>query len=107
MKMVAAAILAISACACVAPQPQDMNSPTPAPQAPSAGPLEANCDASAAQSLAGQAATAELGADILRRTGGRTIRWIQPNQAVTMDYRTDRVNVELDHQNRIVRVTCG
>ena len=55
----------------------------------------------------GQQATAEIGADILRTSGARTLRWIPEGAAVTMDLRQDRVNVRLDRQNRIEAVTCG
>ncbi|MBA3676342.1 MAG: hypothetical protein H0W74_02925 [Sphingosinicella sp.] len=65
------------------------------------------CDASRAQSLIGRSGTGQLGADALRRTGARDIRWIQPGQAVTMDFRADRLNIELDAGNRVVRFTCG
>lgn len=66
-----------------------------------------DCNADSARSLVGQQATAELGADALRRTGARTIRWIRPGDAVTMDYRTDRLNIELDGNGRVARFTCG
>ena len=65
------------------------------------------CDAAPAQSLDGRQATSELGAEALKRTGARTIRWIQPGQAVTMDYREDRLNIALDAHNRVTRVSCG
>lgn len=66
-----------------------------------------DCNAEAAQPLVGQTATNQLGADALRLTGARTIRWIQPGQAVTMDYRPDRLNIRLDAGNRVEAVSCG
>lgn len=65
------------------------------------------CDAGRAQGLVGQAATQALGAEAVRAAGARTLRWIAPGQAVTMDYRTDRLNLHLDAQNRVTRVACG
>ncbi len=65
------------------------------------------CDAARAQALVGQAASGELGARALDLTGARTIRWIQPGQMVTMDYRTDRLNIELDGRNRVTAIRCG
>ena len=66
-----------------------------------------SCDAAGAQSLIGQAATSRLASDALSRTGAKTVRWIRPGQAVTMDFREDRLNIELDAGNRIVRISCG
>lgn len=68
---------------------------------------EGSCESSRASGLVGRTATTELGADALRLTGGNGLRWIQPGQAVTMDYRPGRVNIELDARNRVVRITCG
>lgn len=65
------------------------------------------CDAARVQSLVGQVATQAVGAEAVRTAGARTMRWIAPGQAVTMDYRTDRLNLHLDAQNRIVRIACG
>ena len=66
-----------------------------------------SCDAERAQGLVGRAATAELGAEALRLSGAATLRWIPPGAMVTMDYREDRLNIELDGQNRVTRVRCG
>lgn len=93
----AAALLLISACATVPPPSEPMPIP----------PSNATCDAAAARPLVGRTATSELGAEALRLTGARGLRWIQPGQAVTMDYRPDRLNVSLDSMNRVVEFSCG
>jgi len=36
-----------------------------------------------------------------------TIRVIRPDDAVTQDFRTDRLNVELDAEDNITRIYCG
>ncbi len=38
---------------------------------------------------------------------GKVLRVIEPGSAVTMDYSTDRVNIELDANRKIVRVFVG
>ena len=48
-----------------------------------------------------------LGEDVLKTTGAKTLRWIPPNSAVTMDYRTDRVSVSYDDAAIVTSVTCG
>ena len=81
---------------------------TRAAEEPGPGQLSgATCNADGLDSFVGQPATAENGAEILRRSGAKTLRWIPHGAAVTMEYRFDRVNVKLDPQNRIEGVTCG
>lgn len=65
------------------------------------------CDAAPVQSLIGQTASQGLGAEAVRTSGARTIRWIPPGVAVTMDYRTDRLNIHLDAQNKVTKIDCG
>jgi outer membrane biogenesis lipoprotein LolB len=65
------------------------------------------CSADRLGGLVGRQASTELGAEAMRASGARTIRWIQPGMAVTMDYRTDRLNIELDGANRVVALRCG
>jgi hypothetical protein len=69
--------------------------------------VEGNCSAERAAPLVGRQASQDLGAEALRLTGGRRLRWIRPGDAVTMDFRPDRVNVHLDGQNRVARFACG
>ncbi|MDQ3140353.1 MAG: I78 family peptidase inhibitor [Pseudomonadota bacterium] len=98
MKIMMAGLMAATTAAC-APVPPA----APLPVEPEGG----VCSIDRASALIGRAASVELGAEALRLTGGRTIRWIQPGQAVTMDYRPDRLNIELDAQNRVVRFGCN
>lgn len=65
------------------------------------------CDAARVQSLIGQTASQGLGGEAMRTSGARTIRWIPPGSAVTMDFRTDRLNLHLDAQNRVTKIDCG
>ncbi|HEY0115183.1 MAG TPA: I78 family peptidase inhibitor [Allosphingosinicella sp.] len=65
------------------------------------------CNAARVQSMLGQVATQSLGTDAVRTASARTMRWIRPGEVVTMDYRTDRLNIHLDAQNRVTRIACG
>ena len=70
--------------------------------------MAAQCDAAAAQSFVGKEATEATVADAQRAAAAKgDVRVIKPGQAVTMDYRADRLNVEVDARNAIVRITCG
>ena len=66
-----------------------------------------HCVAEPVQDLVGRPATAELGADALRRSHSRTLRWIRPGDAVTMDFLEDRLNINLDAQGNVERLNCG
>jgi len=46
-------------------------------------------------------------ADIRTRVGERHLRVIHPGDAVTMDFRPDRLNVEIGAGGRIERLRCG
>ncbi|WAT17621.1 I78 family peptidase inhibitor [Aurantiacibacter sp. MUD11] len=92
--------LAIAACAATAPPlDEDGNPPVREP----AG----ECDAEAAQHLVGATASPDLGAELLELTGARTLRWVPPRTAVTMDFRPDRLTVSYDDDMTIERITCG
>lgn len=65
------------------------------------------CDAQPAQSLIGRQATAALAAEAQRLSGAETVRWLQPGQAVTMEYRYNRLNILLDKDNRVESINCG
>ncbi|WP_420432821.1 I78 family peptidase inhibitor [Hyphobacterium sp.] len=85
-------MLAVAACA--TPQPA-----TPI-ETPTLG--EGGCDADTLGYLVGQ----DIG-EIDTATLPRPHRIIRPGMAVTMDYREDRTNLELDETGQVVRVFCG
>ena len=55
----------------------------------------------------GQPADEAVMARVWRESGAGLIRPIAPGQAVTRDFRADRVNVHIDRDNRISAVSCG
>jgi hypothetical protein len=65
------------------------------------------CHADPVQWAIGREASQETMARVWRESHAGLIRPIAPGQAVTKEFRVDRVNVELDRDNRIVRVYCG
>ncbi|VVT03037.1 conserved exported hypothetical protein [Sphingomonas sp. EC-HK361] len=86
--------LALIGCAAATPAPEPM-------------PGGVRCDASAIGDLIGKPADATLATEALRRSGARTIRWLHPDTAMTMDYRVDRLNVKMDLKNVVTGFTCG
>ena len=65
------------------------------------------CDAARAQPLVGRESSTNLGAEALRLSGAGTLRWLRPGDVVTMEYREDRLNIELDSNGRVKAVRCG
>jgi hypothetical protein len=97
MRIVLVAALLSSACT-----PVEMRGETPA-----APPVAAACNADSLGDLVGKRAS-DARADVMQsRSGARTLRWIAPNTAVTMDFRPDRLNVYVDAKGRIERFTCA
>jgi hypothetical protein len=97
MRMTISALIAMSA-ACAPVPPADAETPVHG-----AG----KCDAAKAQGLVGRSKSKALGAQALRLSGASTIRWIPEGGVVTMDYREDRLNIQLDGRKRVVTITCG
>lgn len=65
------------------------------------------CDAARIQTLVGRDAAPATIKQAQEQANARTVRVIKPGMAVTMDYRTDRLNVELDDANKITALRCG
>lgn len=65
------------------------------------------CRADRGQSMIGRPADDRAIASIRRATHSRTVRVVHPGQPVTMDFRPDRLTVEVDNRNRIVSARCG
>lgn len=65
------------------------------------------CDASVVQNLIGETASADLGQQAMLRSGSGGLRWIRPGDMVTMDFREDRLNIDLDGRNRVTGLRCG
>lgn len=55
----------------------------------------------------GQTASANLGAELLKLSGARTLRWGAPGMAMTMDFRADRLTVSYDGKMAITSARCG
>ena len=65
------------------------------------------CRRDALAAFIGQPATQALGSRMLVASGARALRWVAKGMMVTMDYRGDRLTVQLDAANRVERANCG
>ena len=95
MKMMATLALGAAAAGCA----------TIGPVTPAAN--GGTCRNDALAPFTGRVATAELGTEILRTSGAKTLQWVTAGMMVTMDFREDRVRVYLDEGNRVKRLSCG
>jgi len=64
------------------------------------------CNAARVQDLVGRQRSDAIEADAVRRSGSKTLRWIGPDTAYTMDLREDRLNIDVDANGRITRLRC-
>lgn len=97
-----ASALALSACASYAgDMPEDI------PEEPAVRAPQGECDAALVQDYIGETVSAQIGAEIMAKSGAARLRWGPPDSAMTMDYRIDRVNVFYDENRVIERITCG
>ncbi len=84
---------------------QDASVATPASPAPEAPAM--SCSADKVQWTLGQVADEALVAKAKVQAGVERMRVIKPGMAVTMDYREDRLNLDVDADNKVTRAYCG
>ena len=77
---------------------------TPVPEKEAGG---FECSAEAAQYAVGQKTSVELGSELMKKTGSKTLRWMPPRTAATMDFRNDRLNIAYDDSMVITQISCG
>ncbi|MGM0537149.1 MAG: I78 family peptidase inhibitor [Pseudomonadota bacterium] len=82
----------------------------PAPdRAPPPPRIEAEdaCGAERVQEYLGRQYSEALEASIRTESEAAAMRVIRPGEAVTLDFRADRLNVRLDDEDRISEIDCG
>lgn len=98
-----AAGLALTACSAIGNGMPDSGNALDTPRFDDARPVgDDSCGAEARSYLIGQPVS-EVDLDTL----ARTVRVIRPGDAVTMDHRPDRLNLDLDDNGVILRPWCG
>jgi hypothetical protein len=93
-------VLAATLAACKA------QTPPPAPTPPPVAEAEAGCGAGKVAGFIGRKATEDVITAIRETSGAATLRVLEPDMAVTMDYRADRLNVDLDENGVIKALRC-
>ena len=92
------AALAVALAGCASTPPPAAGGPT----APSGV-----CNAEGARWAIGSAVNDDVVNRILRDTGSRDARVLRPGQMATMDFREDRVNVDVNDRGAITGIRCG
>ncbi len=82
-------------------------SPVTRPQVEMPSPPETRRCETPIANLIGKPFTPALSADAKTRSGAATVRVIRPGMAVTMDYRSDRLNIELDERDVVTKLGCS
>ncbi|MGY1410724.1 MULTISPECIES: I78 family peptidase inhibitor [unclassified Luteimonas] len=68
---------------------------------------EAICNADGLQALVGQQATETVTAKATADSGATSVRVLGPDDAATMDFREDRLNIHTDAAGVIQSLNCG
>ncbi|MEB0039854.1 MULTISPECIES: I78 family peptidase inhibitor [unclassified Pseudomonas] len=66
-----------------------------------------SCNAAAANFAVGKKASPELLEQARIKAGAWSVRLLKPDTIVTLEYRSDRLNVNADDSATITRVNCG
>lgn len=69
--------------------------------------IDGRCEASGASFTIGKVASAELLEQARKASGAQLARILKPNDAVTLEYRSERLNLHADDKGLISRVNCG
>ncbi|HEY1029248.1 MAG TPA: I78 family peptidase inhibitor [Pseudomonas sp.] len=80
----------------------EKSEPAAKPVAPGQG-----CTSSAVEYLQGKVATPELLEQARQESGASTARVLTPSSVVTLEYNGQRLNLNVDDQRVITRVSCG
>lgn len=70
-------------------------------------PVMEGCDASDVKELIGRPHDEALSKRARDMTGATLVRVVRPGEAVTMDFREDRLTLELDEAGKVVSARCG
>lgn len=99
MRILTIAATALLASGCM----EDMPRPEPGP----GGPPPRECRNAGLGQFTGRPMNPRLRARLQRVSGAATVRVVRPDEAVTMDFRADRLTVSLDERGRIRTARCG
>ncbi len=68
---------------------------------------DGRCEASGADFAVGKQGTADLLEQARKSSGSQTARILKPHDVVTLEYRSERLNLNVDDRGIVTRVNCG
>lgn len=68
---------------------------------------DGRCQASGADFSIGKQGSAELLEQARKASGSQIARILKPRDVVTLEYRSERLNLNVDEQGVVTRVNCG
>ncbi|MBF8746960.1 hypothetical protein E2H86_18990 [Pseudomonas putida] len=68
---------------------------------------DGRCSASGADFAIGKPGTADLLEQARKASGSQVARILKPRDVVTLEYRSERLNLSVDEQGVVTRVNCG
>lgn len=78
-----------------------------APEVAAAPNLDGRCEASNAAFTVGKPATPELLEQARKASGAQIARVLKPTDMITLEYRSERLNLNADEKGVVTRVNCG
>lgn len=78
-----------------------------AAQSSTSGDAAGRCRAAGADFALGQTYSDRLARRARRGAGAREVRKLEPGRVYTMDYRVDRLNLDVDRRGNVRAVRCG
>ncbi|WP_260961851.1 I78 family peptidase inhibitor [Pseudomonas citri] len=94
-------VLAVALLSGCSSQPES----TPGPATAETG--HSRCEAKAAEFAIGKQASPQLLEQARARAGAQIARILKPNDMITLEYRSDRLNLNTDANLVVNRVNCG
>ncbi|WP_430293237.1 I78 family peptidase inhibitor [Pseudomonas sp. B1-22] len=96
------AVAALTGCSA-----KDTSSDTASQASQTPSEQSASCDAKAAQALIGKIIDPTLTEQARRDAGASVARVLRPHQPVTMEYNSQRLNIDVDDHQVVQQVNCG
>lgn len=82
-------------------------SSTKAPEVSAPVNSDGRCQVSAAEFAVGKQASAQLLEQARKASGSQLARVLSPHDIMTLEYRSERLNLNTDERGVVIRVNCG